>query len=187
MKGNEEISKVNVDEGFQAYNVANSLIKTLDCMDQKIIGFMSSYANLIIRISLGIVFVWFGLLKVAGVSPVFDLASHVVYWLPPRTICSPPRNSGNSYRRRPHAREGSKGSSCAVISSACGHISRAPHLAGGSFPRRKSSVSNHPRRVCDKEPSSHRSRAGGRGNSQTRMQKAAAAVTNDQRELKGTK
>jgi putative oxidoreductase len=83
MKGNEEISKVNVDEGFRAYNVANSLIKTLDCMDQKIVGFMSSYANLIIRISLGIVFVWFGLLKVAGVSPVFDLASHVVYWLPP--------------------------------------------------------------------------------------------------------
>jgi hypothetical protein len=28
------------------------------------------------------VFVWFGLLKVMGVSPVFDLASHIVYWLP---------------------------------------------------------------------------------------------------------
>jgi uncharacterized membrane protein YkgB len=83
MKGNEEISKVNGDEVFQAYNVANSLIKTLDRMDQKIVRFMSSYATLIIRISLGIVFVWFGLLKVVGISPVFDLASQVVYWLPP--------------------------------------------------------------------------------------------------------
>lgn len=83
MKGNEEISKVNVDEGFQAYNVANSLVNIFDRMDQKIVGFMSSYAILIIRISLGVVFVWFGLLKVVGLSPVFDLASHVVYWLPP--------------------------------------------------------------------------------------------------------
>jgi putative oxidoreductase len=82
MKGREEISKVNVDKGFRAYNIANSLITILDRMDQKIVGFMSSYAILIIRISLGIVFVWFGLLKVVGVSPVFDLASHVVYWLP---------------------------------------------------------------------------------------------------------
>jgi uncharacterized membrane protein YphA (DoxX/SURF4 family) len=32
---------------------------------------------------LGIVFVWFGLLKVMGTSPVYDLASHIVYWLPP--------------------------------------------------------------------------------------------------------
>ena len=82
MKRNEGISEVKIDEGFQVYNVANSLIKTFDRMDQKIVGFMSSYAILIMRISLGIVFVWFGLLKVVGVSPVFDLASQVVYWLP---------------------------------------------------------------------------------------------------------
>ena len=43
---------------------------------------MSSYATLIMRISLGIVFVWFGLLKVIGLSLVYDLASQVVYWLP---------------------------------------------------------------------------------------------------------
>jgi uncharacterized membrane protein YkgB len=51
-------------------------------MDRKVIEYMSSYSILIIRVSLGIVFVWFGLLKVMGVSPVFDLASQVVYWLP---------------------------------------------------------------------------------------------------------
>ena len=78
----KEISNPNVDDGVQASNVANSFIATLDRIDRKVIGFMSSYAILIIRLSLGIVFVWFGLLKVMGVSPVFDLASHIVYWLP---------------------------------------------------------------------------------------------------------
>jgi putative oxidoreductase len=79
----KEISKANVDDGIQASNVANTFVMLLDRIDQKVIGFMSSYAIMIIRVSLGIVFVWFGLLKVMGVSPVFDLASHVVYWLPP--------------------------------------------------------------------------------------------------------
>lgn len=78
----KEISNPNVDDDVQASNVANSFIATLDRIDRKVIGFMSSYAILIIRLSLGIVFVWFGLLKVMGVSPVFDLASHIVYWLP---------------------------------------------------------------------------------------------------------
>ena len=78
----KEISNPNVDDGVQASNVGNSFIATLDRIDRKVIGFMSSYAILIIRHSLGMVFVWFGLLKVMGVSPVFDLASHIVYWLP---------------------------------------------------------------------------------------------------------
>jgi putative oxidoreductase len=78
----KEISNPNVDDAVQASNVANSFIAMLDRIDRKVIGFMSSYAILIIRLSLGIVFVWFGLLKVMGVSPVFDLASHLVYWLP---------------------------------------------------------------------------------------------------------
>jgi putative oxidoreductase len=78
----KEISHPNVDDGVQASNIANSFIATLDRIDRKVIGFMSSYAILIIRFSLGIVFVWFGLLKVVGVSPVFDLASNIVYWLP---------------------------------------------------------------------------------------------------------
>lgn len=61
----------------------NSFAALLDRLDKKVVWFMSSYATLIIRISLGIVFVWFGLLKVIGTSPVYDLASQVVYWLPP--------------------------------------------------------------------------------------------------------
>ncbi len=36
-----------------------------------------------LRISLGIVFVWFGALKVFDVSPVSDLVARTVYWVDP--------------------------------------------------------------------------------------------------------
>src|SRR3712207_9542579 len=78
---NNNDSNITSDHN-QTSKPAKSIIALLDRMDQKVIGFMSSYATLIIRISLGIVFVWFGLLKVIGLSPVYDLASQVVYWLP---------------------------------------------------------------------------------------------------------
>ena len=35
------------------------------------------------RLSLGIVFVWFGALKVFGVTPVSDLVAATVYWVDP--------------------------------------------------------------------------------------------------------
>jgi uncharacterized membrane protein YkgB len=79
----KEASKVGVDR-IKPSKLANSFAALLNHLDEKVVRFMSSYAILIIRISLGIVFVWFGLLKVIGTSPVYDLASHVVYWLPPQ-------------------------------------------------------------------------------------------------------
>jgi uncharacterized membrane protein YkgB len=78
----KEGSKAGVDR-IKPSKLANSFAALLDRLDEKVVGFMSSYAILIIRVSLGIVFVWFGLLKVMGTSPVYDLASHVVYLLPP--------------------------------------------------------------------------------------------------------
>jgi uncharacterized membrane protein YkgB len=78
----KEGSKVGVDR-IKPSKLANSFAALLNRLDEKVVRFMSSYAILIIRISLGVVFVWFGLLKVMGTSPVYDLASHVVYWLPP--------------------------------------------------------------------------------------------------------
>jgi putative oxidoreductase len=79
----KEGSKAGVDR-IKPSKLANSFAALLDRLDEKVVRFMSSYAILIIRISLGIVFVWFGLLKVIGTSPVYDLASHIVYWLPPQ-------------------------------------------------------------------------------------------------------
>ncbi len=32
------------------------------------------------------VFIWFGLLKLLGLSPAADLAAHTVYWFPPRVF-----------------------------------------------------------------------------------------------------
>ncbi len=37
----------------------------------------------ILRVSLGIVFIWFGLLKVTGQSPVAELVARTVYWVSP--------------------------------------------------------------------------------------------------------
>jgi uncharacterized membrane protein YkgB len=81
----KEGSKVGVDR-IKPSKLANSFAALLNRLDEKVVRFMSSYAILIIRISLGVVFVWFGLLKVMGSSPVYDLASHVVYWLPPEVF-----------------------------------------------------------------------------------------------------
>ncbi len=52
-------------------------------LDEKMIKFMSAYGIDLIRYSLGVVFIWFGLLKVAAVSPVADLVANIVYWVSP--------------------------------------------------------------------------------------------------------
>lgn len=40
----------------------------------------------LLRIALGVVFLWFGALKVAGVSPVADMVSETVYWVRPEVL-----------------------------------------------------------------------------------------------------
>ena len=50
---------------------------------QWMIRFMAAYGIRMLRISLGIIFVWFGLLKVIGKSPVMELVAKTVYWVPP--------------------------------------------------------------------------------------------------------
>ena len=51
-------------------------------LDQWMIRFMSGYGSRILRVCLGVVFVWFGWLKVIGKSPVAALIAHTVYWVP---------------------------------------------------------------------------------------------------------
>lgn len=51
-------------------------------VDARFVAFMNTHGPRALRISLGIVFVWFGLLKLIGRSPVAELVSHTVYWLP---------------------------------------------------------------------------------------------------------
>ncbi len=45
--------------------------------------FLRKWSITALRISLAIVFIWFGALKVFGVTPVADLVASTVYWLDP--------------------------------------------------------------------------------------------------------
>lgn len=55
-------------------------------VDARIRAFLGSAGVAALRISIGLVFVWFGLLKVLDVSPVSDLVARTVYWLDPGLV-----------------------------------------------------------------------------------------------------
>jgi uncharacterized membrane protein YkgB len=59
------------------------MIKSLNRIDQQIAGMMEKYGVLLLRISLGVIFFWFGLLKLIGVSEANELATRTVYWIRP--------------------------------------------------------------------------------------------------------
>ena len=56
---------------------------TFNRLDATVTGWLSRWSIPLLRISLGIVFVWFGLLKVFDVTPVTDLVANTVYWVDP--------------------------------------------------------------------------------------------------------
>ncbi len=56
---------------------------TLNTIDKKIAGWMEQYGYSILRISIAIIFIWFGLLKPLGLSPAESLVRGTVYWLDP--------------------------------------------------------------------------------------------------------
>ncbi len=53
-------------------------------VDPVIAGWMGRHGQLFLRISMGIIFIWFGLLKSFGQSPVNDLVARTVYWFDPK-------------------------------------------------------------------------------------------------------
>ncbi len=53
--------------------------------DHALIELLRKYSPTLLRISLGVVFIWFGALKVFGLSPVADLLEKTVWWLPSST------------------------------------------------------------------------------------------------------
>ncbi|MDX1691982.1 MAG: DoxX family protein [Acidimicrobiia bacterium] len=52
-------------------------------IDGTIRAFLKRWSLPVLRWSLGIVFVWFGALKIFGVTPVTDLVADTVYWFDP--------------------------------------------------------------------------------------------------------
>jgi len=58
--------------------------KYLNVLDNRIIGWMSRYGLKVLRIGLGIVFFWFGILKFfPGLSPAEELVRHTIYFIDP--------------------------------------------------------------------------------------------------------
>lgn len=55
----------------------------LDEIDHRITSFMDKYGILLLRVSLAIIFIWFGILKPLGLSPAEELVKNTVYWFPP--------------------------------------------------------------------------------------------------------
>jgi len=52
-------------------------------LDRWMVSFMAAYGIKLLRISVAIIFIWFGALKVIGRSPVYELISRTVYWVSP--------------------------------------------------------------------------------------------------------
>ena len=61
-------------------------LRKFDLMDQRIAGWMEYYGRFFLRISLGIIFIWFGMLKPFGLSPATQLVERTVYWFPPEVF-----------------------------------------------------------------------------------------------------
>lgn len=57
-------------------------LRRLSAIDLKITVFMKYWGIRMLRLSLGVVFVWFGILKVLGLSPAENLVLSTVSWLP---------------------------------------------------------------------------------------------------------
>lgn len=58
--------------------------RLLDTVDRAVVGWMAEYGLSILRISLGVIFLWFGALKlVPGLSPAEDLVRATVYFVDP--------------------------------------------------------------------------------------------------------
>jgi uncharacterized membrane protein YkgB len=61
----------------------DQLSRQFDRIDSRIAGWMRQYGHMLLRFSLGIIFIWFGILKPFGMSPAADLVRHTVYWVDP--------------------------------------------------------------------------------------------------------
>ena len=55
-------------------------IKTYDELDIFITKFMSKWGITFLRYSLGLIYIWFGILKPFGLSPAQELIENTVYW-----------------------------------------------------------------------------------------------------------
>ncbi len=58
-------------------------MRRLSYLDDSITRFLGKWSITVLRISVAVVFIWFGALKVFNVTPVADLVAGTVYWVDP--------------------------------------------------------------------------------------------------------
>jgi uncharacterized membrane protein YkgB len=68
--------------GFFRRGGGARLLTAYERLDQAIVRFLQDHGVRLLRWTLGLVFVWFGALKVIDRSPVADLVAQTVPWLP---------------------------------------------------------------------------------------------------------
>jgi len=56
---------------------------SIDQIDGSVTRFLRRWSIPALRISVAVVFIWFGALKIFGVTPVTDLVASTVYWVDP--------------------------------------------------------------------------------------------------------
>ena len=61
-------------------------METIDRLDTMITAFLRRWSIPALRISLAIVFIWFGAMKIFDVTPVADLVARTVYWFDPAWV-----------------------------------------------------------------------------------------------------
>ena len=60
-----------------------SKLEDIKKIDLVIISYLDKYSLAVLKFSLGVVFIWFGALKVFGQSPAAEVVSRTVYWIDP--------------------------------------------------------------------------------------------------------
>ncbi len=64
----------------------NELVDRTGQLERAVVNFSDNYAIPMLRVSLGLTYIWFGLLKVIGKSPVGDLVAKTVFILPRKIV-----------------------------------------------------------------------------------------------------
>jgi putative oxidoreductase len=64
-------------------DIAQRALRRFERLDAKVLALLERFALPLLRLSLGIVFVWFGILKITGQTPVGELVADTVFWLDP--------------------------------------------------------------------------------------------------------
>ena len=64
-------------------DIAERSWRRLERIDTRILALLERFAPPLLRLSLGIVFVWFGILKITGQTPVGEMVADTIFWLNP--------------------------------------------------------------------------------------------------------